>query len=191
MPLLTVLEYSHAVVAEVLLPGEVAVDATVGNGHDTLFLAQKVGPQGKVYGFDIQERALAAAERRLRDAGVHRQVQLFLSGHERLKEVLPREEHGRVKAVMFNLGYLPGGDKGLVTQPGTTIQALTAALDVLAPGGRISVVAYPGHPTGQVETEELLTFSRRLDQRLCHVLCYQFLNQVNSPPLLLVFEKRV
>ncbi len=132
-----------------LQPGEVAVDATVGNGHDTLFLAQQVGAQGHVYGFDIQEEALARTRRRLEEAGLRDRVTLLQMGHEHMAEAVPAAWHGRIGAVMFNLGYLPGGsDRTCITRPQTTVPALEAALRLLRPGGVLTVVAYRGHPGG-------------------------------------------
>lgn len=146
---------AHQAVAAVLQPGDIAIDATVGNGHDTLFLAQQVGVSGKVYGFDIQEAALDSAYQRLQAAGETAQVALYHAGHEAMAVLLPQTLTGRVKAVMFNLGYLPGGDKQRTTGASTTLAALQASLSLLAPGGVISLLAYTGHPGGRDETEQL------------------------------------
>ncbi|TVM19462.1 16S rRNA (cytosine(1402)-N(4))-methyltransferase [Oceanidesulfovibrio indonesiensis] len=128
-----------------------AVDATVGNGRDTLLLAHHVGEGGRVYGFDVQRRGLDIAWQRLTKAGMEQRVTLLHAGHERMAELLPADAQGRVRAVMFNLGYLPGSDKNVVTRPETTRAALAAALSVLAPGGLVSIVAYPAHPGGAKE----------------------------------------
>jgi predicted methyltransferase len=146
---------AHQAVAAVLAPGDIAIDATVGNGHDTLFLAQQVGINGKVYGFDIQEAALDSAWQRLLAAGETAQVALYHAGHEAMAVLLPETVAGRVRAVMFNLGYLPGGDKQRTTGTSTTLAAVQAALSLLAPGGVISLLAYTGHPGGREETEQL------------------------------------
>jgi SAM-dependent methyltransferase len=142
---------AHRLLAAVLVPGDLAVDATVGNGHDTLFLARRVAPGGRVIGCDIQPTALDAAGRRLTAAGLQGAVRLHRAGHERLLELVPAEEHGRVAAVTFNLGYLPGGDKRLTTRAATTRAALDAAARLLRPGGLLSVLAYVGHPGGAAE----------------------------------------
>jgi predicted methyltransferase len=141
--------------AGLLREGDWVVDATVGNGHDTLFLARQVGRSGRVYGFDIQQAALDATVTRLRDGGGEAQVRLFKAGHEGMAEHLPQETRGRIKAVLFNLGYLPGSDKQTVTRPATTITALEGVLQWLAPGGVISVLAYTGHPGGRDEAERV------------------------------------
>jgi SAM-dependent methyltransferase len=140
------------------------VDATVGNGHDTLFLARQVGRGGRVYGFDIQQAALDAATVRLHEAQAEAQVRLFKAGHEGMADLLPPEARGRIKAVLFNLGYLPGSDKQTVTQPDTTIVALEGILQWLAPDGVVSVLAYTGHPGGREEAECVKAWAAKLPQ---------------------------
>jgi len=149
----SLVQQAHAVLAERLAPGDIAIDATVGNGHDTLFLAREVGESGTVYGFDIQEAALDTAYRRLQAEGLEGRVSLYHAGHEAMAVVLPESVWGRVAAVMFNLGYLPGGDKQRVTGIHTTLAALEQALSLLAPGGAISVLAYTGHSGGRQEAD--------------------------------------
>jgi ubiquinone/menaquinone biosynthesis C-methylase UbiE len=189
MHLLPALAVSHRLIRQAVKPGDVAVDATVGNGHDTCLLAELVGPNGQVFGFDIQPLALSRAAERLREKRLADRVQLCLAGHERLREHIPDEHHGAVRAVMFNLGYLPGSDKTVKTKAETTILALQASLDVLAPGGIISVVIYSGHPEGKTEQEALYQWASQLDQRTVQVAVYQFLNQTGNPPSLMALEK--
>ena len=151
MTRLTLVQQAHQVVAEVLGEGDIAIDATVGNGHDTLFLATRVGSAGKVYGFDIQQQALDSAYQRLHEAGQAAQVSLYHAGHETMAILLPESVVGKVTAVMFNLGYLPGGDKQRTTGASTTLAALQMSLSLLAPDGVISLLAYTGHPGGREE----------------------------------------
>ncbi len=153
---------AHEALSEILVDGDIAIDATVGNGHDTLFLARAVGEGGTVYGFDIQEAALDTAYRRLQAEGLAVRVSLYHAGHEAMAVVLPESVRTRVKAVMFNLGYLPGGDKHRTTGINTTLAALEQALSLLAPGGAVSVLAYPGHPGGWEETEAVKAWAARL-----------------------------
>lgn len=183
------LGYGKEILSKVLEPGDIAVDATVGNGHDTLFLATCVGADGQVYGFDVQEEALASAKARLGEAGVLERVTLWQAGHEQMGERLAMHR-GQVKAVTFNLGYLPGGDKERVTVTSTTLPALEAALDLLAPGGLVTAMLYSGHPQGKEEAQAVLEWAKGLDQKRAHVLLYQFWNQKNDPPVLLAIEKR-
>lgn len=155
---------AHSVLADILSPGDVAIDATVGNGHDTLFLAHAVGERGSVYGFDIQESALDTAYRRLQEEGQQGQVSLYHAGHEAMALVLPDSIAGRVKAVMFNLGYLPGGDKQRTTAIATTLAAVEQARELLAPGGGISILAYTGHPGGREEAEAVKAWAQALSR---------------------------
>lgn len=152
---------AQAFVSGALTPGALAVDATVGRGGDALFLAERVGESGAVVGLDLQRRALAEAARRLAAAGLAERVQLRRTGHAHLGRALPASWRGRVAVVMFNLGYLPGGEKTRVTRPATTWAALDAAQAVLAPGGRLSVLAYRGHPGGVEEARTVVEWAHR------------------------------
>ena len=138
-------------VGERLRAGDVVVDATAGNGHDTEFLARSVGDLGKVYAFDVQAAALEATRDRLERGGIFERVRLVDSDHAEMGERVTEEDRGAVGAVMFNLGYLPGGDKGLVTEPESTLEALGAALALIRAGGVVTVVVYTGHPGGEAE----------------------------------------
>lgn len=136
-------------VRQVLRPGDWAVDATAGNGHDTAFLADCVGPSGQVFAFDRQQAALEATRQRLQERGLR--AELIRGNHADLLRLLPEDACGRLGAVMFNLGYLPGGDKAIVTRSDSTCTALDAALTQLRPGGIVTLVAYRGHPGGAEE----------------------------------------
>jgi len=154
---------AHECIRSQLCAGDIAIDATVGNGHDTLFLAQTVGPEGKVYGFDIQQDALDRCYQRLSEHKADKQVSLHHAGHETLPIIIPEALHdGGIKAVMFNLGYLPGGDKQRTTYSGTTLAALDSAQRMLAPNGIITIIAYCGHPGGQEETASVKAWAATL-----------------------------
>lgn len=156
---------AQAAVAEVLGAGMRAIDATVGNGQDTLFLARQVGAKGQVYGFDVQAAALASSAARLAAAGLADRVRLFQAGHETLADCLPSEARGRVGAVMFNLGYLPGSDKQCITRAPSTLPALGQAAEWLAPGGLLTVLAYRGHAGGREEAAAVARWLQALDPR--------------------------
>ncbi|MEM1158610.1 MAG: class I SAM-dependent methyltransferase [Verrucomicrobiota bacterium] len=155
-------QMAHEKLSEVIQLGDRVVDATAGNGHDTLFLAQRVGTQGEVAGFDIQPEALHATGLRLEHAGCRGPVNLYELGHEKMGQVLSAWS-GTVQAVVFNLGYLPGGDHHLITRQVTTLPALDAALKLLLPGGVLSVMQYHGHPGGKQEMDAVLRWSEKLD----------------------------
>lgn len=147
-------ETVHQLLSARLKAGDVVIDATAGNGHDTLFLAQTVGPTGRVYAFDVQPAALEQTRRRLEAAGFyeHQTIHLLQQNHAEMRESVPAEHHGQIAAVMFNLGYLPGGDKSVMTQTESTRRGMEAALSLLREEGTLTVVAYTGHPGGPEET---------------------------------------
>jgi predicted methyltransferase len=152
--------FAHQQVAAVLKPGDWAIDATAGNGHDTAFLARAVGPTGRVFAFDIQDAALEATSARIGPAASH--VALLRAGHETMQVHLPREAFGRITAILFNLGYLPGGDKQVTTQTETSIAALQAALPLLADNGVMSIMVYRGHDAGGAEAAAVLSWIKEL-----------------------------
>jgi 16S rRNA C1402 N4-methylase RsmH len=190
MKLERILPFARRLLELAILPGEIAVDATIGNGHDTVFLAKLVGSSGKVYGFDIQEQALTATTTRLEEHDLTQQVTLFHKGHEQIEKAIPSADHGRVKGAIFNLGYLPGGNKSIVTRSQSTIAAIEQLLHIMAPEGIIVLVIYHGHEEGAIERDELLHYCGQLDQNLAHVLQYQFINQANNPPFIVAIEKK-
>ena len=144
---------AHELLAEALRPGDLAIDATAGNGHDTLFLAQQVGNTGEVYAFDVQARALDATALRLEENQCREIGKLCRTGHENMLQRIPDTWLGNVTAITFNLGYLPGSDKQTVTEASSTLKALDQALLLLKPGGILSVLAYRGHAGGMNEAE--------------------------------------
>lgn len=179
-------ELAHRLLADRLRPGDAAIDATAGNGHDTVFLAKAVGPGGIVTAFDLQREAIDATRRRCEVEGVADRVRLIEGCHSRLAVA----GIGCCRSVTFNLGYLPGGEKALITRPETTLAGLEAALDRLAPGGLITVVAYAGHPGGAEECAAVEEWAAGLDQESYSVSVYRFLNQANDPPRLIAIDRR-
>ncbi|MBV8899127.1 MAG: methyltransferase domain-containing protein [Verrucomicrobia bacterium] len=145
--------YAARWLKEALRPGAYAVDATVGNGYDTLFLAHEVGPAGRVLGFDVQKVALTNATEMLRFAGLLNRVTLVLASHEDLRYYLPPGQP--VAAGMFNLGYLPRGDRRITTRAESTLAALSALVPHLEPTGRVSLLSYRGHLGGEEEYQAL------------------------------------
>ncbi|QIK37153.1 methyltransferase domain-containing protein [Caldichromatium japonicum] len=151
-------QQAHDAIVCCLQPGDWALDATAGNGRDTLFLARQVGPSGHVWAFDVQSEALKVTEQRLRGAGCAETVSLIQASHDRMLEYLPAATLGQIKAIQFNLGYRPGGDKRLITRPQTTLPALTAACRLLHPEGLLSLLVYRGHPGGMEEYQAILAW---------------------------------
>jgi SAM-dependent methyltransferase len=185
----SILQSAHQWASEVLTPGGAAIDATTGNGHDTLFLARQVGPDGHVFGFDIQEQAIQNTRRRLLAENAHHQVTLFQKSHDQMYEVLPEELLGKVQVVMFNLGYLPHGDKTIITRPDTTVRAMQQALRFLTSGGLLIAALYTGHPGGKEEAGSVIAWASGLSPRSFQVMWQQMVNRDRSPSLLMI-EKR-
>ncbi|KAA6481633.1 tRNA (mnm(5)s(2)U34)-methyltransferase [Bacillus swezeyi] len=189
MKLKKILPYSKELLKTAAGEGDIVVDATMGNGHDTYFLAELIGETGHVYAFDIQASALAMTAERLGEKYRDR-VTLFQKSHDELISSLPAEVTGKVAAAIFNLGYLPGGDKAVTTRSESTISSIKQLLEVLKEEGLIILVVYHGHPEGKREKNDLLEFCASIDQNTARVLTYQYLNQRNDPPFIIAIEKK-
>ena len=174
-------------IGQILKPGDTAVDATTGNGNDTLFLAKLVGQAGKVYSFDIQADALTKTRSRLEREGLTGNVTLYKRGHEFMDEYI---NVNSCQAIMFNLGYLPGGNKNITSLPQTTLQATEKALKALAPGGRLSMVVYRGHPGAVEEAETLDNVISSLDAYLFWTARMTFPNKDDSSPYVILVQKK-
>ena len=171
---------SHDFLAEVLDKDSIVVDATMGNGNDTAFLA---GLAKAVYAFDVQEQALQKTEERLEQLGLDN-VQLILDGHQNIDKYVDEP----IRAAIFNLGYLPSADKTIITKPDTTLEAIEKILRRLQLGGRMAIMIYHGHEGGSSEKEAVLNYVKQLPQEAFTAMCYQPLNQINTPPFLVMIE---
>ena len=165
--------------------GDALLDATVGNGHDTAFLAGSTGPTGVVFGFDIQARAIENTRLHLQQRGLNAWVTLFQQGHETMLEHIPLSYQGRIKVVMFNLGYLPGSDKTRVTTGENTCVALQQATQLLAADGVLSIMAYPGHEQGAEETRKVQQWLQQLPSKQWRMHTTAS-DRVDSPRLIFV-----
>jgi len=170
---------------EVLEQGDRAIDATMGNGYDTLRLCGLVGPEGRVYAFDVQKEALDSTRERLSQADMLGRAELILSGHQNVKEYV-REP---VQLAVFNLGWLPGVEHAVRTRSETTLQAVNACLDLLAPGGVLTICVYPGHEEGKEELSDLLLWAQELDPLCYDAVVRRYLNQPLDPPVLIAVKK--
>lgn len=166
-------------------PGDFVIDATAGNGFDTLFLADRVGAEGKVYAFDVQDHALQITADKLQKAGFSDRVKLIHSGHERLADFTSDQ----VSVVMYNLGYLPGGNKEIITKSSTSIESLGQGLNLLKNEGVITIVLYPGHEEGYLESKEIIKYAVDLASNDYLVYHLRVVNRFGSPPELLVIKK--
>lgn len=178
-------EIAHTFLKQVIEPGDVAVDATAGNGHDTMFLAGRVGQTGRVYAFDIQKAALERTAEKLVAAGLEDRVELIQDSHSNMAKYL----HGEAKVICFNLGYLPGGDHRLVTRQETTLPAVQSALKIISVNGLLTITLYPGHAEGAREAILLTDYCRSLKAADYTVTALNLINNTNNPPRLLLVQK--
>lgn len=174
------------VLHQVVQSGDTVIDATLGNGHDTVMLAELVGEAGHVIGFDIQADAVERTRQRLTEAGLIDRCELYAEGHQHICERV----HAPVKAAVFNLGWLPGGDKSVTTLWETTKTAVSSALSLLVPGGVCTICAYPGHEEGDRERFALMDFLAALRPQEYNVLHHRFLNAGPGAPECFVIQKQ-
>ncbi|WCJ37064.1 S-adenosyl-L-methionine-dependent methyltransferases superfamily protein [Euphorbia peplus] len=186
-------EVAHLVWKNVVKKGDTVIDATCGNGYDTLAMLKLVADesfQGRVYSLDVQKDALKNASLLL-DENVTReekeQVKLVSICHSRMEDVVPKDSP--VRLVVFNLGYLPGGDKTITTVSETTVLALEAAKRILLRGGLISLVVYVGHPGGREELESVENFASKLPVNDWICSKFQMLNRPVAPILVSLFKR--
>ena len=168
-----------------LTEGDVAVDFTMGNGHDTEFLSKTVGEKGHVYAFDVQEQALASTAENLEKAGCAHNYTLILDSHHNVKKYVDVP----IKAGMFNLGYLPGSDKTVTTMRETTLPAIEAAISLMDKDAIILVAVYPGHAEGEAEGKLVNEYLASLSR---HKVCCTQIKIVNSPtsPFFFIIESK-
>lgn len=192
MGFLSMLSMAHKWITERTSPGDIVIDATAGGGVDTLALAKLVGPKGTVYAFDIQQEALDRTQERLSSLAKEQQpaLRLLLENHAQMAEAVDPAAIGRVSAIMFNLGYLPGSsDLTIITEPVTTLAALDSALSLLRSGGIITAVLYPGHPGGAEEAASVERWAEQLPQATAQTVIYRQTQRPTAPYLVAV-EKR-
>lgn len=171
-----ILQLGHSLWKDHLQEGNQAIDATCGNGHDTLFLSTL--NLSHLYVFDIQKEALNATQKRV---GASKKISYHLGCHSLFEGV-----DSPVDLIVYNLGYLPGGDKSLTTQVATTLQSVEKGLSLLTEGGLMSLTLYPGHPEGKREEEALLTLTSTFSPKKFQVSHHRLLNRSSAPSLLLI-----
>ncbi len=170
--------------SQVIRPGDTVVDATLGNGHDALFLARAVGPKGKLIGFDIQKKAIEESTRRLKEEGMDN-FSFYEEGHENLGKHI-----NQARAVVFNFGYLPGSSKEIITKKESSLQAVKEALAILSSPGIISLMFYTGHEGGQEEMESLHSYISQLDKSEFDLIEVKHINRSSKAPFLTIIYKK-
>ncbi|MDD5266498.1 MAG: class I SAM-dependent methyltransferase [Methylococcales bacterium] len=189
MQRISLVNVAHDLIKEVLLPGDIAIDATVGNGYDTLFLAKQVGLSGEVFGFDIQQAAIESTKEKFQQTHCPARLTLIQASHAGMGGKIPAHYHGNIRAIMFNLGYLPGGDKSIITRTDSTITALNSACRMLSGNGIITVLAYPGHQGGDLETGQVKSWCEQLDKDQFKIRIVYSSDNKDSTPRLFVIKK--
>ncbi len=159
--------------------GDCCIDATAGNGHDTEWLCRLVGDTGKVYGFDIQQQAVACTKERLQQAGLLERAQVILDSHVHMRQYVQEE----VSCIVFNFGYLPGGDHTLATKPDSSIEAIREGLQLLKKGGMMHLCIYSGGDSGFAERDAILQELKALPPKEYLVILSEYYNRPNHPPI--------
>ncbi|SHE92721.1 tRNA (mnm(5)s(2)U34)-methyltransferase [Clostridium fallax] len=170
---------SHYIIDNFLVNKDIAVDCTLGNGHDTDFLKERFN---KVYSFEIQKNAIDQYKENNKDSKVF----LINDSHEFIDNYIKEP----VDCIMYNLGFLPGADKNITTLKDSTIKSIKASLNLLRKGGIISIASYVGHEEGKKEYDEILNLLENLSKKDFGVLSHQFVNRNNNPPILFIVEKK-
>ena len=173
-------QYCHERIEQMIREPILCIDATAGTGKDTAFLATLVGEKGRVISMDIQEMAIEQTKKRLAKEQLSDRVEVVLDSHAHMDRYA---NEGSVSLIMFNLGYLPGGDHNLSTKAETTIEALEKGLTLLRKGGMISLLIYSGGDSGFEEKNQVLAWLRELPDDKYTVLVEAFYNKPNNPPL--------
>lgn len=177
---------AHAEVRKVVRAGDAVIDATAGNGHDTKLLAELVEPDGTVFSFDIQQTALDRTAKKLKSAGLDNTT-LICGSHSEIEQIVPRSLRGRIAAIMFNLGYLPNGDRSITTSTDSTISAIRQSTDLLSTTGVLTILAYTGHPGGEAEADAVQSVVDSLSEEQfdVEILTSQW-GESNAPRLFIV-----
>lgn len=173
-------EWCARFIREQVKPGDLCIDATMGNGNDTLLLCRLCGENGKVLAFDIQEMALAHTKERLEKSGAPSNYELYLASHANLRSYAAPDS---VSCIVFNFGYLPGGDHAKATRSESSIEAMEQALTLLKKGGLLSLCIYSGGDSGFEERDAILDWLKALDSRKYLVIRSDYYNRPNNPPI--------
>lgn len=178
------LDLAHNYWERLLQPGDWAIDATCGGGNDTLFLAEiiKKKGEGRVIAIDIQEEAIKRTQELL-PRGLITKVHLFNQSHISFPSLASEKP---IKLIVYNLGYLPKGNKQLTTQTSSTLQSVQKALDLIPPGGAVSITCYPGHPEGAIEEKALINMLGSLPSSHWNICFHTFPNRRAAPSLIFI-----
>ncbi len=178
-------DYIHKILKDNIPKSGFCIDATCGRGYDSLFLSKCVGENGRVAAIDIQPDAVSSTCALLEKHNIHN-VQVFLNNHQNI-DIYAAENSA--DAIMFNLGYLPGGDHYIATAPQFTIPAIEKSLKILKSGAVMSICIYSGADSGFIEKNALMQYLRTIDRNRYIVCIHEFYNLPNNPPIPVFIEK--
>ena len=173
-------QWCHHFIKEHVQPGDLCIDATMGKGNDTLLLCQLAGPNGQVLAFDIQEEALTLTRRLLLQENCPANYRLILDSHSHMAAYAAPDT---VSCIVFNFGYLPGGDHTKSTLPDTSIAAIEQGLILLKKNGLMSLCIYSGQDSGFAERDAVLSYLKELDPHRYLVIRTDYYNRPNHPPI--------
>ncbi|GAA0077742.1 class I SAM-dependent methyltransferase [Clostridium sp. CTA-5] len=169
---------SHYIIKEFLNNKEIAIDATLGNGYDTDFLSNNFNT---VYAFEIQKCACDDYIKMKKD-----NVKVINDSHHLIKEYIFES----VDCIMYNLGFLPGGNKSITTQNATSLKSIKDGLEILNYGGIMTICIYRGHEEGKIEESCIISYLKSLPKNQYGVMLHSFLNRSEDAPILVVVEKK-
>ena len=178
-------ELAHDRLKQILCPGDICIDATAGNGHDSLFLAKFTAPDGVVYAIDIQEPAIRETAERLEQHGFRDQLKTIHESHDNLDQIIDPALRGNIATIMFNLGYLPGGNHQITTQAYSTVKSVEQAYGLVRKNGIITIICYRGHDGGEKETQEVLSLCESKKWKTEQI----YGNENPGSPVLVIIEK--
>lgn len=184
-----IIPFAHDLLRNTVQKDDIVIDATCGNGNDTLFLCELVSDGGHVYAFDVQASAIENSKQKTTAANFQN-VSYVLDSHANMQSHIPEEFHGNISGAIFNLGYLPRSDKEIITKSTSTVAAIEATLSLFKKDGLVIIVVYHGHEGGKEEKDAVLRLTEALAQEEYAVLKYQFINQKNNPPFVIAIQKR-
>ena len=179
-------EYCHGMIEAFGNEPKVCIDATMGNGVDTAFLCRIAGAEGKVIAFDIQDKAVENTGELLEREGLKDRSQLVLDSHENMDKYAEAES---VDIIVFNFGYLPGGDHSIATKADSSVKAVEKGLGLLKKGGIMSLCIYSGGDSGFEEKDALTEYLKGLDHKRYIVIAHQYMNRPNDPPMPVLIKK--
>lgn len=176
----------HHFLEEHVQPGDLCIDATMGNGNDTALLSRLTGEKGRVFAFDVQQMALEHTLEKLQKENCPENYELLLTSHENMGAYAKEDT---VSCITFNLGYLPGGDHGKATRRESSIKAIEIGLSLLKKKGLMTVCIYSGGDSGYEEKEAVLSYIKGLDAKKYLVIVSEYANRPNDPPIPVLIVK--